>query len=138
MSRAHDPLDPIYEGRLMLDGELREDYYARRLEDGSMASNGPSGGPSPSGESGVTMVRRHNGQATITVGFLTRFPDVEPATFIVLSEGDGEGEHTCTLSFNLSRADYKSLERALTMPGRSDSVGVKFVPTTPNLVPAIM
>jgi len=116
---------------------------------GSPNSTGHPGEPSPSDPDapetvsrstyangvGVSMVRRHNGRFTISVGLLTCYRDLEPATFIVLKGGALGDALTVTLCCELTRSQWQSLERALTMPGDSGSVVVKFEPTTENLVP---
>jgi len=118
---------------------------------GSPDSTGRPGGPSPSDPAapdiaplnmstkagGVRMVRHHRGRSTISVGLLTRFQDLEPASFIALSGVGSAGVHTVTLSLELTRVQWESLERALTMPGSNVSVAVSFEPTTENLVPLI-
>jgi len=83
---------------------------------------------------GVSLVRRHQGLAIISTGFLTRFTD-RPATFIALREDHGAGEVMVTLSIKLPLDQWKRLEGALITPGTNGSVVVKFDPTTPNEAP---
>jgi len=111
-------------------------------------SSGPTGQPSPSESDvpltassntatkavGVSLVRRHQGHARISTGFLTSCP-ADQAIFIALREDHGEGAVMVTLSLKLDSVQWRQLERALTMPGASGSVDVSFEPTTPNEAP---
>lgn len=121
-------------------------------ENGSTDSRGPTGEPSPSGLDapndvpgptpgtaapvGVTMVRRHQGRSDISVASLILLEE-HPAFFSAWKLGD-LGGYTVTLSFDLTSQRYKTLIDRLgtrhSIAGESATVGVEFVPTTPNLV----
>jgi len=124
-------------------------------ETGSTDSSGPTGELSPSESdadpnaaehmthvgantamkaAGVSLVRRHQGRATISTGFLTSYHGA-PATFIALKEDHGEGAVMVTLSLKLSPDQWRGLERGLTLPGQTGTVALKFDPTTPNEAP---
>jgi len=131
------PIEVRGAGRMIPSDPLQLDLEEQSNElsaTGSKDSDGTTGPPSPSVHDTVRMVRRHTGRATISAGFLTRFPDREPATFIVLRQEPSD-VYTVTVSLQLTQADARSLERALTMPGEAVSVAVRFAPTSPNLVP---
>jgi len=106
-------------------------------ENGSAASLGPTGEPSPSGQHLVSMVRQHKGLSDISVSSLLVM-DKCPATFTALKLDALDG-YTVTLSFGLTSSQYgdliSMLEANASLDGDNVSVGVKFEPTTPNLVP---
>lgn len=120
----------------------------RPSETGSTDSSGPTGEPSPLESdapatvssntvmkaAGVSLVRRHQGRASISIGFLTRFQGA-PATFLALKEDHGEGAVMVTLSLKLGADRWRALERGLILRGVTGSVDVNFVPTTPNEAP---
>jgi len=141
----HERARRLAENAALLPHPMAESSSGNGLAD----STGHPGEPSPSDPvapdiapkttstraGGVRMVRHHRGRSTISVGLLTRFPDLEPASFIVLS-GAGSGDAlTVTLSCELTRVQWESLERALTIVGSNALVDVSFAPTTENLVP---
>jgi len=107
------------------------------LDGGSEDSNGPTGEPLPSGLVLGTMVRRHKGRSTIYVTSLTVTEDT-PGTFSALKVDD-LGGYMVTLSCVMTSSQYAALIQALEKPlfdtGNHVSVGHRFVPTTPNLVP---
>jgi len=127
-------------GRLWLCG--------RHSENGLTSSSGPTGPPSPSEsaapptvsantamkQAGVSLVRRHQGRGTISVGFLTECPTAR-ATFIALREDHGAGAVMVTLSLKLELSQWRQLEKALTMLGHTNTVAFSFEPTTPNEAP---
>ena len=121
----------------MLGDSPEEDDSPEPLESGLADSNGPTGEPLPSEGSGVRMVRRHHGLSTISVSSLILTERV-PGTFVAL-KGVGLGEYTVTLSLGLTSTQYAALIATLEQqpgtPGGNVSVGVKFEPTTQNLVP---
>lgn len=103
---------------------------------GSMDSRGPIGEPSRLESDGATPVRLHQGLSTISVSSFLMKEDV-PATFVALKREHLAG-YMVTLSCVLTNMEYgiliDSLERSAGIVGESVSVGVKFEPTTPNLV----
>jgi len=127
---------------------LQIDLVDELSESGSAPSNGPPGEPSPSESvapdtvrrstftppGGARLVRRHNGQATISVGLSLPYPGQGVATFIALSGGHRGDAHIVTLSLELTKTQWQLLERDLTTPGANVSVDVNFVPSTGNLV----
>jgi len=104
---------------------------------GSTDSPGPIGEPSPSDPRGATLARHHKGLSTISVSSLL-LKESAPAIFYALKREALEG-YMVTLSCVLTSSEYGSLIRMLETPpgivGVNASVGVKFEPTTPNLVP---
>jgi len=106
-------------------------------ENGLAGSLGPTGELSPSGQLGARLVRHHKGVSDILVGSLL-IENLVPATFSALKVEDLEG-YTVTLSFGLTSTRYAELisrlETSAGMLGENVSVGVKFEPMTPNLVP---
>jgi len=118
--------------------------------DGSPDSSGATGEPSPSAsdappdapettptdEAGGTVVRLQRGRSSISAGFLHLTEDA-PATFVVLKR-EGLDGFMVTLSSVMTSSQYgaliSTLETTLSADGTNASVGVNFVPTTPNLV----
>jgi len=105
-------------------------------EAGSTPSHGPTGEPSLSERLGEQTVRLHQGLSTISASsFILK--EGLPATFVALRKGPLDG-YTVMLSCALTSSEYGELVRMLevthSMLGESVSVGVKFEPTTPNLV----
>jgi len=141
MCRETDPLQLELEDQI--SGEL--------LENGSGSSPGLTGEPLPSESdagtdadgitpingAGVRMVRRHQGLTDMSVSSLC-LAEKLPGTFVALKR-EGLDGYTVMLSCALTSSEYASVISTLeTMPsmlGRPVSVGVRFEPTTPNLVP---
>lgn len=131
-------------------------------ENGYMGSSGPTGAPSPSDLDapapvksptnieldGVTAVRLHHGLSTISVGGLEIDVRDVQGSFTALKVEDSGG-YMVTLSCVLTATEYSLLvdrlgagkltskRIMLSETGEPDSVDVRFVPTTPNLVPVI-
>ena len=103
---------------------------------GSTDSHGQTGPPSLSEKLSELTVRLHQGLSHMSVGSLSTTRDV-PGTFTALKR-DGLDAYTVMLSCVLTSTQYAALIGALEGPqtalGESVSVGVDFVPTTPNLV----
>jgi len=102
-------------------------------EPGSPNSNGATGEPSPSELLSGTVVRHHKGRTSICTGLLTRTQDL-PGTFTALKREDLEG-YMVTLSCVLTNTQFASMLNALSTPGNTATVDVRFEPMTPNLVP---
>jgi len=106
-------------------------------ESGSTPSPGPTGGHSLSATLSALTVRLHKGLSHMSVGSLSLTHDV-PGTFTALKRDD-LGGYTLMLSCALTSSQYAALIAALEGPstalGESVSVGLEFVPMTPNLAP---
>jgi len=104
---------------------------------GSTASPGPIGEPSPLERLGARLARHHKGLSTISLGISTVQREC-PGTFSALRKGGLEG-YTVTLSCDLTSSQYAdliaTLERNVTLDGGGVTVDVEFEPMTPNLVP---
>lgn len=103
---------------------------------GYRGSGGTPGQPSPLMPDGGRPVQIHGGVAIIRRNGLEVFPDQLPATFCVWKR-DGLGVYMLTASSILTEAQWQLLNRLLTIPGATDTVGVDFKPTTQNLEPLI-
>lgn len=108
----------------------------KRSQSGSTDSLGPTGEPLPLAARGATLVRRHQGLSTISVGFLILHEEV-PATFLALKQDDSD-VYMVTLSFALTSIGYanfiQTLEGISGIDGENVTVVVKFEPTTQNSV----
>jgi len=104
---------------------------------GSRDSTGPTGAPSLLELLSGQTVRVHRGLSTISAGSLIVTEEI-PATFTALKRDEWD-VYTVMLSCALTSTQYAALIAALEGPpavnGVAASVGVRFEPLTPNLVP---